>query len=98
MASLMVVQERLGGWLVQELLVWSSSVRQLEGLADGGPEDAQRQAWWCPVVPGSHGAGDGVAVPAMVAQRRGWPHRAGSDGEDAACWPNVTVPSQAGVE
>jgi hypothetical protein len=29
--------------VVWELLVWSSSVRRLEGWADGGLEDAQRQ-------------------------------------------------------
>jgi hypothetical protein len=30
---------------VWELLVWSPSVRRLEGWADEGPQAAQRQAW-----------------------------------------------------
>jgi hypothetical protein len=63
-ASHVLVQERLA-W---ELLVWSSSVRRLEGWAHGGLEDAQRRVWWCPIVLGSHSTGDDVAVPGMVAQ------------------------------
>jgi hypothetical protein len=58
---------------------------------------AQRRAWRCPVVPGPHSAGDDVAVPGRAAQWRGWPHRAGSDRGDVLRWPDVTVPSWAGV-
>jgi hypothetical protein len=54
-----------------------SSVRQLKGLADGGSGAVQQSAWRRPVSSGSHGVGDGPAVPGIVAQRRGWPHRAG---------------------
>jgi hypothetical protein len=68
-----------------ELLVWSPSVRLLEGWADGGSEDVQRRVWWCPVVPGFHSAGDNVAVPGMAAQWRGWAHMAGNDGGDTPC-------------
>jgi hypothetical protein len=68
--------------VVWELLVRSPSVRLLEGWADGGSKDAQRQVWRCPVVPCFHSAGDDAAVPGMAAQWRGWPHRAGSDGGD----------------
>jgi hypothetical protein len=32
--------------------------------------------------PGLHSAGDGAAVLGMVAQQRGWPHRAEGDGGD----------------
>jgi hypothetical protein len=59
------------------VLARSSSVRQLEGLADGGSGAVQRSAWRRPVSSGSHGVGDGHAVLEIVAQRRGWPHRAG---------------------
>jgi hypothetical protein len=52
--------------------------------------------WWCLVVPGFHNVRDGAAVPGMVAQRRGWPYRAGGDGRDALHWSGVTVPSCAG--
>jgi hypothetical protein len=54
--------------VVWEILVWSSSVRQLEGRADGGLEDAQRRVWRCPVVLGSHSTGDDAAVPGMTTQ------------------------------
>jgi hypothetical protein len=53
--------------------------------------------WQCLVVTGSHSAGDGVAVPRKVAQWRGWPHRAESDGGDALRWSDVTAPSWAGA-
>jgi hypothetical protein len=56
---------RVAAW---ELLVWSPSVRRLGGWADGGPEAAQRQAWRCPVVLGSHSAGHDAAAPGMAAQ------------------------------
>jgi hypothetical protein len=52
-------------------LVWSSSVRQLEGWADGWLEVAQQRVWRCLVVLGSYSAGDGAAVLGMVAQRWG---------------------------
>jgi hypothetical protein len=81
---------RVAAW---ELLVWSPSERQLEGSADGRPEDAQQWAWRCLVVPGFHSAGDDAAVPGMVAQWRGWPYRAGGDGGDALHWSGVTAPS-----
>jgi hypothetical protein len=80
--------------VVQELLVWSSSVCQLEGWADGGLEDAQRRAWWCPVVLGSHSARDDAVAPGMVAQWQGWPHKAGSDGGDALRWSDVREQAQ----
>jgi hypothetical protein len=53
--------------------------------------------WRCLVVPGFHNAGDGAAVPEMVAQRRGWPHRAGGDGGDVLHWSDVTALSRAGA-
>jgi hypothetical protein len=84
--------------VVRELLVWSPSVRLLEGRADGGSEDVQQRVWRCPIIPGFHSAGDDVAVLGMAAQWRGWPYRAGSDGGDAPCWPDVTAPSRAGAE
>jgi hypothetical protein len=55
---------------VWEFPVWSSSVRRIESAADGRLEDAQQRAWRCLVVPGSHSARDGTAVPGMAAQRR----------------------------
>jgi hypothetical protein len=36
-------------------------------------------------------------VPGMVAQWRGWPHRAGGDGGDALYWSDVTALSYVGV-
>jgi hypothetical protein len=63
--------------VVWELPVWSSSVRWLDGAADGRLEDAQQRAWQRLVVLGSHSARDGAAVPGMTVQRRGWPHGAG---------------------
>jgi hypothetical protein len=33
----------------------------------------------------------------MVAQRRGWPHRAGGDGGDTLHWSDVTTLSRVGV-
>jgi hypothetical protein len=56
---------------VWELLVWSPSVRRLEGSANGIPKDAQQRVWWCLVALGSHSAGDDAAVPGTVAQWRG---------------------------
>jgi hypothetical protein len=79
------------------LLVWSPPVRRLVGSIDGRPEDAQQRAWWCLVVPGFHNAWDGAAVPGMVTQWRGWPHRAGSDGGDVLRWSDVTMSSCAGA-
>jgi hypothetical protein len=52
--------------VVWELLVWSSSIRRLEGWADGRPEAAQRRAWWRPVVLGSHSTEGDAAVPGMA--------------------------------
>jgi hypothetical protein len=66
-------------------------------VADGKLVNAQQRSWKCLVVPGSHGAGDGAAVPGLVAQQRGWPHRAGGDGGDALHWSDVTVLSRAGA-
>jgi hypothetical protein len=40
---------------------------------------------------GFHSAGDGVAVPGMVAQRRGRPRGAGGDGGDTLRWSDVTT-------
>jgi hypothetical protein len=37
-------------------------------------------------------------VPRMVAQRRGWPHRAKGDRGDALHHPHVTTSSWAGAE
>jgi hypothetical protein len=65
--------------VVRELLVWSPSVRRLEGWADRRPEAAQRRAWQCPVVPGFHSVG-------MTLQCLGWRH---SD-EDDHTGPEVT--------
>jgi hypothetical protein len=79
------------------VLAWSLSVRQLEGLADGGLGVVQRSVWWCPVDSGSHVVGDGPAVPGMVAQWQGWPHRAGGDGGDALHHPHVTTSSWTGA-
>jgi hypothetical protein len=65
--------------VVRELLVWSPSVRRLEGWADRRPDAAQRRAWRCPVVPGFHSVG-------MTLQCLGWRH---SD-EDDHTRPEVT--------
>jgi hypothetical protein len=70
----------------------------VEGSADGRAEAAQQRAWRRPVVLGSHNAGDDAAVPAMVAQWRGWQRRAGGDWGDPPCRPYVTVSSPAGAE
>jgi hypothetical protein len=43
--------------VVWELLVWSSSVRRLEGWADRRPEAVQRRVWRCPVLLGPHSTG-----------------------------------------
>jgi hypothetical protein len=53
--------------------------------------------WWCLIIPGFHSTGDGAAVPGMVAQRQGWPHRAEGDGRDALHWSGVTASSCAGA-
>jgi hypothetical protein len=74
---------RVAAW---ELLVRSPSVCRLEGWDDGRPGAAQQQAWWCPVVMGSHSIGDDAAVPGMAAQRRGWRHNAG----DGCTGPEAT--------
>jgi hypothetical protein len=74
------------------------SVHQFEGLADGGSEAVQRQMWQRPIGLGSHNVGDDPAVPRMMAQWRGWPHRTGGDGEDALCRPYVTASSWASAE
>jgi hypothetical protein len=81
-ASPMPVQEQFEGSGVGASYL-SSSVRQLEGWAEGGLEDAQQRVWRRLVVLGSHSAGDGAAVLGMVVQRRGWPHRAKVSGKDA---------------
>jgi hypothetical protein len=47
--------------------------------------------------PGPHSVGDDAAVPRMVAQWWGWPHRAGSDGGDALRRSDVTAPSCVGA-
>jgi hypothetical protein len=69
------------------VLVGSPYVHQFEGVADGGLEAPQRQAWRCPVDLGSRSAGGDPAVPGMVAQWWGWPHRAGGDGRDGGDAP-----------
>jgi hypothetical protein len=56
--------------VARELLVWSLSIRLIEGRADGGSEDVQQRVWRCPVVPGLHNARDDTAVLGMVAQWR----------------------------
>jgi hypothetical protein len=66
-ASPVPAQKRLRGWLCGCLPLGSSSVCWFEGVADGRPEDAQWRGWRCLVVPGSHSAGDGAAVPGMGA-------------------------------
>jgi hypothetical protein len=85
---------RVATW---ELLVWSPSIRRLESWADRGLEAAKRQAWQCPIVPGSHSVGDDAAAPGMAAQWRGWSHRAGSDGGDVLRWSDVMAPSWVGT-
>jgi hypothetical protein len=92
-----VVSSRLRGWLSGHLPLGSSSVCWFEGVADGRPKDAQRRGWRCLVIPGSHNVRDGAAVLRMVAQQRGWPHRAGGDGGDAPHWSDVTASSRAGA-
>jgi hypothetical protein len=52
--------------VVWELLIWSSSVRRLEGWADRRPEAVQRRAWRCPVVLGPHNT-------RVMLQCQGWP-------------------------
>jgi hypothetical protein len=79
-------------------LVWSPFVCRFEGSADGRSEAAQRRAWQCPIDLGSHSAGDDAAVLGMVAQWRGWPHRAVGDWEDVPRRPYVTASSPVGAE
>jgi hypothetical protein len=67
---------RVATW---ELLVWSPSVRRLEGWADGGPEVAQRRAWRCP-------SSRAPTVPGMTLQCLGWRH----SGRDGHTRPDVT--------
>jgi hypothetical protein len=57
---------------VRELLVWSPSVRRLERSDDGRPVAAQRRAWRCPVVLGSHSAGDDVVRTMCGSRTGGW--------------------------
>jgi hypothetical protein len=79
------------------ILAWLSSVRRFEGPTDVGSGAAQRSAWRRPVSSGPHGVGDDPAVPGMVAQRRGWPHKAGGDGGDVLHHRRVTALSWAGT-
>jgi hypothetical protein len=51
---------------VWEPPVRSSSIRQLEGWADGELEVAQQRAWRRYDILGSHSVGDGAAVLGMV--------------------------------
>jgi hypothetical protein len=53
--------------------VESSSVRRLEGAADGRSYGAQQLVWRRLVASYPHSVGDGDAVPGMVLGRRGWP-------------------------
>jgi hypothetical protein len=59
-------------------------------LRSGGRGDVL--STWVPTVRGMalH------AMPGMAAQRQGWLHRAGGDGEDVVCRPCVTASSKAG--
>jgi hypothetical protein len=50
----------------------------------------------CPVH--SNSVGDVVAVPGVVLQWRGWPHRADSDGEDRSRRPDVMAQSCVVIE
>jgi hypothetical protein len=81
--------------VVWEPLVWPFCMRQLMGWADRGLEVTQRWAWRRLVVLGSHSTGDGAAVLGMVAQRRGWPHRADGDKGDMPHWSDVSASSRA---
>jgi hypothetical protein len=86
--------------LISRAVVWVPlvrllCVRQLEGWADGGLEVTQRRTWRRLVVLGPHSTGDGATVLGMVAQRRGWPHRADGDGGDVPHWSNVAALSRA---
>jgi hypothetical protein len=62
---------------------------RLEGTANGGSYEAQWQVWQRPVPVRSNSVGDVVAVPGVVLQWQGWPHRADSDGEDRSRRPDV---------
>jgi hypothetical protein len=53
--------------IARDLLVWSPFVRLLEGWADRGSENVERQMWRCLVVLGFHCDGDDAAVPGMAA-------------------------------
>jgi hypothetical protein len=97
MASPVLAQKRLRGWLCGRLPLESSSVRRLEGVANRRPEGAQWRGWCCLVVQGSHSDGDSIAVLAMAAQQWGWPHRADGDGGDTPHWSDVTVSSRVGT-
>jgi hypothetical protein len=71
------------------LVVWPPPAGRFEGAVNGGPYEAQWQAWRRPVPVRSNSVGDVVSVPGVALQGRGWPHRAGSDGEDHSRRPDV---------
>jgi hypothetical protein len=58
---------RVAVWAPPARVAVRTLVRGYRRVPDGRPDDAQRRGWQCLVVPGSHGAGDGVAVPGMGA-------------------------------
>jgi hypothetical protein len=73
------------------LAVRPSPAGWLEGAVNGGPYEAQWQAWRRPVPVRPNSVGDVVAVPGVALQWRGWPHGADSDGEDRSHRPDVTA-------
>jgi hypothetical protein len=66
---------------------------RLEGVVNGGPYEVQCQARRRLVPVRSNSAGDVVIVPGVALQRRGWPHRADSNGDDRSRQPDVTAQS-----
>jgi hypothetical protein len=73
-------------------------VGRLEGAVNGGPYEAQWQAWRRPVLARSNSVGDVVTAPGVMLQWQGWPYRADSDGEDRSRRPDVTVRSYVVIE
>jgi hypothetical protein len=69
------------------LVVRSPPVGRLEGVVNGRTYEAQWRAWRRLVPVRFNSIGDVVAVPSVALQRRGWPHRADSDGKTVPAGP-----------
>jgi hypothetical protein len=67
---------------------------RLEGAVNGGPYKVQCQARRRLVPVCSNSVGDVITVPSVALQRRGWPHRADSDGDDRSRQPDIMAQSR----